>query len=236
MKVAHRVIGPDEYDDAARRWPHCCPLVALGDARSGRQLLADAAADAAEAERIGPLRGSPAGRAVLDRVADCVERLADALEPPGERAAADSDAPPTQAGRGGPGPAGPSNTVNGEAGAADAADAGDGGGVAGGPPPAGARHTGSGQAWAAAESDTCWASRPSAGNGGDEDGAGRGTERWAGAGPGLEAAAGADFPQPGLEEGAGGAWGGRDAAVAADSDSELAHGGGKRWRPGVQLG
>ena len=82
IKAAHRVIDPDEYDDAARRWPHLCPLVALGDARTGRELLADAAADSAEAERIGPLRSSAAGRAVLDRIAGRLERLVASLEAP----------------------------------------------------------------------------------------------------------------------------------------------------------
>ena len=54
----------------------------LGDTRSGRQLLADAAADYAEAERIGPLKSSVAGRAILDRIAERLERLVDAMESP----------------------------------------------------------------------------------------------------------------------------------------------------------
>ena len=75
-------MGPDEYDDAVLRMPRCCPLAMLGDTRSGRQLLADAAADYAEAERIGPLKSSVAGRAILDRIAERLERLVAALESP----------------------------------------------------------------------------------------------------------------------------------------------------------
>ena len=54
----------------------------LGDTRSGRQLLADTAADYAEAERIVPLKSSAAGRAILDRIAERLERLVDAMESP----------------------------------------------------------------------------------------------------------------------------------------------------------
>ncbi len=42
-----RVISPEEYDAAARLHPALCPLVAAGDTRCGRRLLADAEADAA---------------------------------------------------------------------------------------------------------------------------------------------------------------------------------------------
>ena len=78
IKIAHRLIGPDEYDDAVNRWPHCCPLVMLGDFRSGRQLLADAAADSAET--LSSLSTSPAGRATLDNVAVHLEQLLAKLE------------------------------------------------------------------------------------------------------------------------------------------------------------
>ena len=40
-------VTPQEFDTAAASSPIACPLRALGDTRSGRQLLADAAADAA---------------------------------------------------------------------------------------------------------------------------------------------------------------------------------------------
>ncbi len=73
IKIAHRLIGPDEYDDAIRRWPHRCPLVLLGDFRSGRQLLADADADSAET--LTSLATSPRGRAMLDNVADHLDQL-----------------------------------------------------------------------------------------------------------------------------------------------------------------
>ena len=42
-----RVITPEEYDDAALRRPASVPLRAMGDLRTGRQLLADADADRA---------------------------------------------------------------------------------------------------------------------------------------------------------------------------------------------
>ncbi len=79
IKVAHRLIGPDEYDDAVSRWPHCCPLVVLGDCRSGRQLLADAPADSEET--LISLAASPKGSAMLDNVAVHLELLLAKLEP-----------------------------------------------------------------------------------------------------------------------------------------------------------
>ncbi len=79
VKIAHRLIGPDEYDDAVRRRPDCCPLVMLGDYRSGRQLLADAPADSAET--LTSLATTPTGRATLDKVADHLEQLLAQLEP-----------------------------------------------------------------------------------------------------------------------------------------------------------
>lgn len=78
IKFAHRLIGPDEYDDAVRRWPTCCPLVMLGDFRSGRQLLADAPADSAET--LSSLAMSPTGRATLDNLAVHLEQLLARLE------------------------------------------------------------------------------------------------------------------------------------------------------------
>lgn len=78
VKIAHRLIGPDEYDDAARRWPQCCPLVMLGDLRSGRQLLADAPADSAET--LASLATSPRGCAAMESVAVHLEGLLAGLE------------------------------------------------------------------------------------------------------------------------------------------------------------
>jgi hypothetical protein len=40
-----RPITADEYDAAVMRAPEECPLFAMGDLRSGRQLLEDCAAD-----------------------------------------------------------------------------------------------------------------------------------------------------------------------------------------------
>ena len=45
MSRASRVIDAAEYDAAARQTPDECPLLAMGDLRSGRQLLDDFAAD-----------------------------------------------------------------------------------------------------------------------------------------------------------------------------------------------
>ena len=41
-----RAITADEYDDAVRWAPSSCPLFAMGDRRSGRELLEQADADA----------------------------------------------------------------------------------------------------------------------------------------------------------------------------------------------
>ena len=41
-----RAISADEYDDAVRWAPSSCPLFAMGDRRSGRELLEQADADA----------------------------------------------------------------------------------------------------------------------------------------------------------------------------------------------
>ena len=66
-------ISPEEYDEAVLRRPRTCPLWALGDRRSGRQLLADAAADAARG--LDRVVSEPAGRASLDALAAHVEAL-----------------------------------------------------------------------------------------------------------------------------------------------------------------
>ena len=75
-----RAISPDEYDAAARRRPECCPLYALGDGRSGRDLLAALAADASRT--LPDLAADPAGRGFLAalpaRLAALAARLAGA--------------------------------------------------------------------------------------------------------------------------------------------------------------
>ena len=43
--LASRIISPQEYDEAAQRRPHCCPLWLMGDRRSGQQLIDSAAED-----------------------------------------------------------------------------------------------------------------------------------------------------------------------------------------------
>ena len=78
--VVCRVITPREYDEAAQRYPHCCPLVLMGDRRSGQQLLDDAAADAAQTVGGMPVARSPAGRARLDVLGAHLELQLQAME------------------------------------------------------------------------------------------------------------------------------------------------------------
>ena len=47
MRYALRPISSCEYDAAVKATPHLCPLAAMGDLRTGRELLADAARDLA---------------------------------------------------------------------------------------------------------------------------------------------------------------------------------------------
>jgi hypothetical protein len=68
-----RAITPDEYDAAVRINPAQCPLYALGDRRSGRELLAAATADAQRT--VGGMAATQAGRAELDCIAAAAERL-----------------------------------------------------------------------------------------------------------------------------------------------------------------
>ena len=82
-----RPISPEDYDAAAAAFPDTCPLVLAGDRRPGRQVLADAAVDAAQP--FGTFAASPAGRAVLDAIARRLEG-ADGAAAPG--AGADSAA------------------------------------------------------------------------------------------------------------------------------------------------
>ena len=78
IKTLLREISPDEYDDAIKHSPSCCPLVLIGDHRSGRQLLADAALDTAQT--IESLSQSCAGRAALEGVAGYLEAELAAIE------------------------------------------------------------------------------------------------------------------------------------------------------------
>lgn len=71
MKQSSRIISADEYDDAARRTPHLCPLIMIGDLRSGMELLNDAAQDMSTT--IEAMCGSRHGRALLENVARCLE-------------------------------------------------------------------------------------------------------------------------------------------------------------------
>ncbi len=47
MRYLTRVVTPEDYDAAVRLRPETCPMFYMGDRRTGRQLLADADADAA---------------------------------------------------------------------------------------------------------------------------------------------------------------------------------------------
>ncbi len=82
------------YNAAARRNPAACPFVRLGDSRSGRQLLADAAADASRT--VAELTEAAAGRAELEGLAAYVEALAAAVHasavPEARRCISDSPA------------------------------------------------------------------------------------------------------------------------------------------------
>jgi hypothetical protein len=68
-----RVITPDEYDKAVRRDPRSCPLAAMGDLRSGRQLLADGAGDWYRS--FASMAATPDGRAEQDYLASLVEGM-----------------------------------------------------------------------------------------------------------------------------------------------------------------
>jgi len=73
VKGVQWVIEPDEYDHAALLWPERCPLVLMGDHRSGARLLRDAAADSSDS--IASLSARPSGRRKLRRLADMIEGL-----------------------------------------------------------------------------------------------------------------------------------------------------------------
>ena len=95
MLLSYRAITCAEYDEAARRTPHLCPLVQAGDMRTGQQLIRDAAADSEVA--IVELAASPGGRAMLDALAASVEAWAGDME-----RRARSPAPSGPGGNGGP--------------------------------------------------------------------------------------------------------------------------------------
>ena len=74
VRRTFREIGPDEYDTATRLRPEACPMFALGDRRSGRQLLADFAAD--NAAPLAALPGTASGRRFLAGLPAAVHALA----------------------------------------------------------------------------------------------------------------------------------------------------------------
>ena len=76
-----RLITPDEYDAAVLTAPRACPLFAMGDLRSGRQLLEDFDADARWTVRrlAESRRGSPALRRMTAALAEKCGRFEDRL-------------------------------------------------------------------------------------------------------------------------------------------------------------
>jgi hypothetical protein len=73
VRYAFHAVGPDEYDAAARAADALrrCPLLAAGDLRCGRRLIADAEADAAETAAAAAW--SVRGCALLDNLAAQLE-------------------------------------------------------------------------------------------------------------------------------------------------------------------
>ncbi len=96
-------VSASEYDAALCSSPSRCLPAASGDLRTGRQLLADAAADAARPVR--RLAQTPRGRAALDAMAERLEAALGRLPPlppeggeppvgaPGHGGPRDSDSP-----------------------------------------------------------------------------------------------------------------------------------------------
>jgi hypothetical protein len=74
VRRTFREIGPDEYDAVTRRHPELCPLYALGDRRSGRQLLADFPAD--NVSPLSALAATPGCRRFLASLPGAVQALA----------------------------------------------------------------------------------------------------------------------------------------------------------------
>ena len=89
VRYEMRPISPEDYDAAAAAFPDTCPLVLAGDRRPGRQLLAEAAVDAAQP--FAAFAAGRAGRAVLDAIARRLEG-ADGAAAPGTALAAGSAA------------------------------------------------------------------------------------------------------------------------------------------------
>jgi hypothetical protein len=78
VKMAHQPITPSEYDEAALRVPHCCPLVAMGDSRSGQELVDDVGTDSVQT--VEAMAGTVKGRSRLDRLAQHLHAQLNKLE------------------------------------------------------------------------------------------------------------------------------------------------------------
>ncbi len=85
-----QIISADEYDAAVALSPAFGPLAAAGDRRTGRELLADAAADAQLS--VAAAAATPHGRALLDRLATLARSVRDRFRAAAAAADADADA------------------------------------------------------------------------------------------------------------------------------------------------
>ena len=81
LQVTHllRPVSASDYDAAAHADPAQCPLLAAGDRRSGRQLLADAAADALQDPRTAWRTVRGARILVLDEATSSIDGRSDAV-------------------------------------------------------------------------------------------------------------------------------------------------------------
>jgi hypothetical protein len=80
VMAACHIVSPQEYDHAALHHPHRCPLVLMGDHRSGQQLIDSAARTQDFQQRMQSLAGSAEGLARLDSLATHLEQQLQAIE------------------------------------------------------------------------------------------------------------------------------------------------------------
>jgi hypothetical protein len=78
VSILLKAIGPDEYDAAVRSTPAACVPAAMGDGRSGRQLLADFARDA---RRSVAAFGTAPADADLQRILEYTVGLSEGVVP-----------------------------------------------------------------------------------------------------------------------------------------------------------
>ena len=78
VMVACRIVTPQEYDEAAQHHPHRCPLILMGDRRSGQQLIDSAAEDVQQT--LQSLACTKEGMVRLDCLAAHLEQQYQAIE------------------------------------------------------------------------------------------------------------------------------------------------------------